>query len=201
VPVLLSAGLVLDSHVTHLDNRMDLEPVVAYLIPKARVWISEQRELHRPEADSLDAPVLAAMAPFYSLETLKRARFRVVERIENPPFYIELASLMPGIPLIEFSDMEAITFDDTILLSKSRLRSDVLSVVFHELVHLSQYVRLGIPDFASRYVRGWAENNMDYWAIPLERDAYGLQERFDRRDSFSVEAAVAQQLSTRSSAT
>ena len=180
---------------------MDLDPLVAYLIPKACAWISEQRELHRIEAELLDARVSQVLAPFYATKTLERARFRVVEHNENPPFYIELASLLPGIPLIEFSDMQGITFDDTVLLSRSRLGSDLLSVVFHELVHVSQYATLGISDFASRYVRGWAANGMDYWRIPLEHDAFELQERFDHGQCFSVESAVAQQLSARGSGT
>lgn len=180
---------------------MDFDPLIAYLIPKVRAWIAEQRELHREEAELLDARVLQALAPFYATETLKRARFRVVERIEDPPFFIELASLFPGIPLIEFSDMEGITFDDTVLLSKSRSGSDLLSVVFHELVHVSQYATLGISDFASRYVRGWAANGMDYRGIPLEHDTYVLQERFEHGEYFSVESAVAQQLSARGSGT
>ncbi len=48
----------------------------------------------------------------------------------------------------------------------------------------------------TRYIRGWAENGYDYNAIPLERDAYQLQERYERNPDqpFSVSEEVAQRL-------
>ena len=53
-----------------------------------------------------------------------------------------------------------------------------------------------IADFVTRYIRGWAENGYDYHAIPLERDAYRLQERYERNpeQSFSVSEEVARRL-------
>jgi hypothetical protein len=180
---------------------MDLETIVAFLTPRARAWIIQQREMHRPAAAPLMGLLYGAVAPFYMSETLERARFRLVERIENPPFYAELTAIAPDIPLIDFREMAGITFDDTVLLSRSSPHTDVTSLVFHELVHVTQYGKLGISDFASRYVRGWAENNMQYLAIPLERDAFELQERFEQHVAFSVEGAVAQQLSARGNAT
>ncbi len=94
--------------------------------------------------------------------------------------------------------MHGITFEDTVLLSERYLGEDELSprLLFHELVHVAQYRQLGIADFVSRYIRGWAENGYDYHAIPLERDAYRLLERYERNPEqpFSVSEEVAQRL-------
>jgi hypothetical protein len=181
---------------------MDLESLIAFLTPKARTWIVQQRDLHRPAGTPLSGPVLDVVTPFFTGATLGRARFRLVESIENPPFYAELAEIAPSIELIDFRQMAGITFDDTILMrASSTSEIDARSLIFHELVHVAQYEQLGVADFAKRYLRGWAENQLQYEAIPLERDAYELQQRFERHDRFSVGAAVAQQLSMRRNAT
>jgi len=181
---------------------MDLESLVAFLTPKALAWIVQLRDLHRPASISLSGPVLDAVSPFYKGSTLGRARFRLVDAIENPPFYADLAQMAPSIELIDFSQMAGITLDDTILIrASSNSEIGATSLAFHELVHVVQYDQLGTAGFAKRYVRGWAENQMQYEAIPLERDAYGLQGRFEQHDQFSVEAAVALQLSNSGHAT
>ncbi len=53
-----------------------------------------------------------------------------------------------------------------------------------------------IAEFVTRYLRAWAENDYDYHAIPLERDAYQLQERYQRNPEqpFSVQEEVARRL-------
>jgi hypothetical protein len=49
-----------------------------------------------------------------------------------------------------------------------------------------------VGEFAIQYVKGWAQYKFDYFAIPLEREAYDLQERFAEASSasFSVESIV-----------
>jgi hypothetical protein len=137
-----------------------------------------------------------AVAPYFDAVTLERARIRLVPLIQNPPFYDALVANAGPVPLIDFRDMAGITFDDTILVSAQHISGvDATSLIFHELVHVAQYATLGVAEFAARYVRGWVENGMQYAVIPLERDAYELQDRFDRRESpFSVEAEIARLL-------
>jgi hypothetical protein len=50
-------------------------------------------------------------------------------------------------------------------------------LLFHELVHVEQYRKLGIPRFSELYVRGFL-NGGSYEAIPLEVNAYSLEDRF-----------------------
>jgi len=52
--------------------------------------------------------------------------------------------------------------------------------LFHELVHVAQYETMGMRGFLTTYVRGWLENGREYFAIPLEVEAYELQELFER---------------------
>jgi hypothetical protein len=85
------------------------------------------------------------------------------------------------------STMAAITFCD-VVVSHEAFSNGLL---FHELVHVEQYRQLGIPRFSELYVRGFL-NGGSYEAIPLEVNAYSLEDRFrrDPRRMFSVENEI-----------
>lgn len=168
------------------------------LIEKGTEWVRAQRETHRPDAFPLPQPESGLIAPFFKRATLDAVRFRHVPEIENPAFYGFLGDL--GDLPIDFSRMAGVTFVDTVLLSDAFVQeADLLSLLFHECVHVAQYQVLGVDEFIRRYVQGWASNGMDYFSIPLERDAYELERqfRFARHRPFSVEEAVALRLAKR----
>ncbi len=83
--------------------------------------------------------------------------------------------------------MAAVTFVDTIV--SDEVFTDRL--LFHELVHVVQYDKLGLGEFSARYVRGFLSGGR-YEAIPLEMNAYQLDARFSAApmNPFSVEAEV-----------
>jgi hypothetical protein len=89
-----------------------------------------------------------------------------------------------------------ITFGRTVFLSRRWTREDPLPLLFHELVHVVQYERLGLGRFLWRYVRGWTAGGFRYFAIPLEAHAYELQGRYvkDRGRGFSVLREVEERL-------
>jgi hypothetical protein len=105
---------------------------------------------------------------------------------EIPPFY-EMLRQMGLVNLPDFSTMVAVTFDD-VVISHQPFTDGLL---FHELVHVEQYRRLGIPRFAELYVRGFLTGG-GYDGIPLELSAYLLEDRFesDPQTRFSVEDEV-----------
>ena len=161
-------------------------------------WVRAQRESLRPGAFALPQPEGGLIAPFFKPETLASVRFRHVPVIENPAFFgfLEEAGDVP----LDFSRMAGVTFVDTVVLSDAFVEEkDLLSLLFHECVHVAQYRLLGVEEFLRRYVEGWISNGMDYFAIPLERDAYELERqfRFARHRPFAVEDAVALRLGTR----
>jgi hypothetical protein len=86
------------------------------------------------------------------------------------------------------SAMAAITFHDVVVSHESFSPS----LLFHELVHAEQYGQLGVPRFAELYVRGFL-NGGSYEAIPLEINAYALEDRLrtDPNRGFSVRQEVA----------
>lgn len=153
-------------------------------------YIEEQQDAHRQRAVPLKPGEAAAVTPFFPASTLDRARIVVLqgERIHNPHFYTQLVQMgFDPRSLPDFETMTAVTFVDTIV-SNEVLDSRVL---FHELVHVHQYERLGLPDFASRYVKGFLRSGT-YEGIPLEQNAYELDRRFTAAPGkpFSVQGEV-----------
>jgi hypothetical protein len=101
-----------------------------------------------------------------------------------------------GLPLLDFTDFSGITFIDTVLLLDEFPAADPEAALFHELVHAVQYELLGPEKFVELYIMGWVNQGFNYAAIPLEMDAYELQNRFeaDPEASFSVRDEVSRSL-------
>ena len=133
---------------------------------------------------------VAAMQPFFALSTLDSARLLVLteDRVGNPPFYPQLVQMgFEPAALPDFSLMAAITFVDTVV-SHEPFTDRLL---FHELVHVVQYGKLRLAEFANRYVRGFLSGG-SYDGIPLEINAYELDSRFAAAPMkpFSVQSEV-----------
>jgi hypothetical protein len=130
------------------------------------------------------------MLPFFRASTLDSTRVVVLtgERVGNPPFYGQLVRMgfEPAL-LPDFELMTAITFVDTVVSHAPFMER----LLFHELVQVVQYEKLGLPGFAAKYVRGFLSGG-SYEAIPLERNAYELDARFAAAPGkpFSVETEV-----------
>lgn len=155
-------------------------------------FISAQRKKYAPRAVALSAQQRAPLEPFFAHEVLNSVRALVLhgERVQNPEFYAILRGLgFKNLP--DQSAMAAITFCD-VVVSHENFSNGLL---FHELVHVEQYRQLGIPRFSELYVRGFLKGG-SYEAIPLEVNAYSLEDRFrrDPRRAFPVQAEVSQWL-------
>jgi hypothetical protein len=155
-------------------------------------YISTQREKYASQAMLMSAQQRAPLEPFFSRDVLEQTRVLVLhgERVPNPEFYPMLRGLgFKNLP--DQSTMAAITFSDVVISHEPF--SDGL--LFHELVHVEQYRKLGISCFSELYVRGFL-NRGSYEAIPLEVNAYTLEDRFrhDPRQAFSVQTEVAKWL-------
>jgi hypothetical protein len=48
--------------------------------------------------------------------------------------------------------------------------------VLHELVHCAQITQYGVLGFYIKYLKQWRSVGYDYYAIPLEKEAFALQE-------------------------
>ncbi|MDX1480669.1 MAG: hypothetical protein R3315_03280 [Woeseiaceae bacterium] len=162
-----------------------------YLTREGLAWIRAERERLRPGAAELSPEQRAHFAAYFEPATLDAVRYRVVDRIDNPGFYADLAR--QGIdPPLDFTRMAGIAFIDTIAIARHEVDdADLTRLLFHEAVHVAQYRQLGDEAFMDAYVQGWAYNGFDYFSIPLEREAYRLEARFSVGEVFSVERSLA----------
>ena len=146
------------------------------VIQRVATYIDGQRQTYRGKAAALSQNQRTVMQLFFPASTLDSARVVVLagERVSNPPFYGELLKMgFESGSLPNFADMAAITYVDT-AVSHEPFTDRLL---FHELVHVVQYEKLGLAEFAAKYVKGFLSGG-SYEAIPLEMNAYELDARF-----------------------
>lgn len=169
----------------------ELEP----LVQKAIAWIEEQRRIFRSEGRPLNEVERQALDPFFPAEVLDEARIAFAPRIGNPPFITELGTRADGSLLFDVRSASAIAFVDTVVAAETRTRPGTrrwVGLLFHELVHLTQYRLLGTEDFIRRYIQSMVDVSFAYPAIAHEAQAFSLQRRFegDPGNVFSVESEV-----------
>lgn len=167
---------------------------LGFLTREAQAWVAAERARHRPEAQPLTDEEKAKLAPFFPADVIENARVRVVNSLENPPFFSAYDELGRRYPL-NVESAVGLALVDTVLLARShggRGTDARLSVLFHELVHLTQYRQYGAEGMLERYVRVFAEGGFVYRTNPYEDQAFDLQRRFGRHPDrvFSVEAEV-----------
>jgi hypothetical protein len=152
-------------------------------------YISEQRALFLRKAVPIEASHKAVLQTFFPEDLLDDVRV-VQGCVSEPSFYRELRGL--GIEnALPFSDMAGITFQNVVV----HVELLALPLLFHELVHAVQYSRLGLRGFAEHYVRGFLSGG-SYEEIPLEKQAYELEARFEANpgEQFSVDVDVQRRL-------
>ena len=159
-----------------------LLPVISFLTAR---YIARQRRRLLPLGQPIAPEIIRRLSGFFPESVLQETR--VVEtQVPSPSFYPLVRRLGIG----EFPEMAAIgaiTFVDLIAYPE-RLG---IQTLFHEFVHVMQYRALGLRTFSRHYVHGFVSGG-GYEGIPLERQAYELEERFSRnpRSRFSVEDDV-----------
>jgi len=149
---------------------------VEWVVQQVAAYIDGQRQTYRGKAVALSQNQRTVMQLFFPASTLDSARVVVLagQRVGNPTFYGELLKMgFEAGSLPDFADMAAITYVDTVV-SHEPFTDRLL---FHELVHVVQYEKLGLAEFAAKYVKGFLSGG-SYRAIQLEMNAYELDARF-----------------------
>ena len=164
--------------------------MVSQLANMVEDYITSSRKKYTPQAVPLTDAQRTAMQPFFSAAVLDSARLCVLHgtRVSNPSMYA-MAKMMGIRNLPDFADMAAITFVDVIVSHEEFTEA----LLFHELVHVTQYAQMGVKEFAARYVNGFIQGG-SYEDIPLEKQAYALESRFSQGggNPFSVDDEVRQ---------
>lgn len=169
----------------------------AQLVSAVSDWIRAERDRQRPRALPLDASELSIFEPYFPREVLEKVRVRAVDEMPSPRVVDEIRH--QGRRVFDLSRARGMALDDTILLlgadgppgSPSRR-----SVLFHELVHATQYHYLGVDSFMREYFASLEAGGYRYPDIVFEAQAFELQHRFvtSLGDPFSVDEEVRAQV-------
>jgi len=164
--------------------------MVSRLAATVEDYISSSREKYAPQSVPLSDAQRVAMQPFFPAAVLDSARLCVLRgtRVPNPSMY-SMAKMIGIRNLPDFADMAAITFVDVIVAHEDF--TDAL--LFHELVHVTQFAQMDLKEFAARFVNGFLQGG-SYEGIPLEKMAYELEAWFSENPGqiFSVADEVRQ---------
>lgn len=164
--------------------------MVSQLASMVESYISDGRNKYAPQAVPLTEAQRSAMQPFFSVAVLDSARLCVLRgtRVQNPSMYA-MAKMMGIRNLPDFAAMTAITFVDVIVSHQEF--TDAL--LFHELVHVTQYAQMDLKEFAAKFVNGFLQGG-SYQEVPLEKMAHALESRFSQNPAktFSVDDEVRQ---------
>jgi hypothetical protein len=167
-------------------SRWATDGIAAVVGPLVAQYIRAQRDRLALTATPLSAVSKLRLRQHFSDADLERVRIVQADPlpIPDPPFYPLLRRL--GLDVPEPSLVEAITFDNVIAARETM----GLPLLFHEMVHVVQYRRLGVKTFARLYVRGYFAAG-GYHGIPLERCALEMEQRYlTTKEPFDVGAEV-----------
>jgi hypothetical protein len=186
--------VLLSSSITNFS--MDLKnlppAMISQLASMVEDYVTSSRKKYASQAVPLTDEQRTAMQPFFSAAVVDSARLCVLRgtRVSNPSMYA-MAKMMGVRNLPDFAGMTAISFVD-IIVSHQEFTDELL---FHELVHVTQYAKMDLKEFAARFVNGFIQAG-SYEDVPLEKMAHALENRFcqNATQMFSVEDEVGQWL-------
>lgn len=145
------------------------------------IWVVTTSCRLRLGARRLTADERHAYAQRLDPRTLDRARVRRVARFPGRLFDRLLPMLARGARL-DFAGSRGLTLGSLILIHREIDFHAPFgrSLLFHELVHVDQFRRLGVRGFVREYVRSLIEDGLEYRKISLEIEAYDKQAEWDR---------------------
>jgi hypothetical protein len=142
-------------------------------LPQLREWIERTLARHRTEARSVASQRFPRLKDYFPSVFLETAYVVIVPRIPVPPLR-EIG--LPELAEFEKGDYAGITYRNTYFVRENGLYDE--SLHFHELVHIVQWLYLGVDGFLTTYAAGFLEHG--YENNPLEAMARELQNYFDQ---------------------
>lgn len=167
-------------------NRWQARVFVVATAVAGPAWLRWARRRYRRAARPLNEVERARLGGFFSEGLLRSARVARAGEVELPLMGVARRLSGGQMPLERVGGIALI---DTVVIARG---DENLGTLFHELVHVAQYRRLGVGGFLRAYIGGWAAAGCSYMEIPLEVQARALQDRFVAAPgrAFSVEGEV-----------
>ncbi len=147
-----------------------------FVIPKVVEWVEKLVEDNRSKAVCASSLGFSRINDLFPPDFLSKVRVVAVDGITPWPPLVEMG-------LTEFIKRDkhrieyparGVVFKDMVFIVKRHIRLEHL--LFHELVHVVQWEKLGAYRFMIAYCEGFY--NYRYQGNPLERISYDLQNKF-----------------------
>lgn len=139
-------------------------------LPAVRGWIEQLLKKHAADGISLSRIGSEGISRWFPADLLDRAKVITVSPVPFPPL-VDMG--LPELGYLEQLALSGVTYMNTIFVSQ---KQPAESLLFHEMVHVTQWERLGMDRFLLAY--GVCLLRYDYESSPFERMAYDLQEAF-----------------------
>ena len=143
-------------------------------LPEVELWMHELQRRHSAAAVTTAESGCSRLREYLPAALLERARAVVVTEIPFPPV-AELG--LPEFQAMADMPMAGITFGDMYFLSSDHVSE---AIHLHELVHVVQWLTLGVPAFLSTYAVDIVRYG--YEQCPFEAIAFEAQSRFQREE-------------------
>lgn len=139
-------------------------------LPAVRGWIELLLKKHAADGVPLNLLDFEGISRWFPSDLVERAKVAITPRVPFPP----LADMgLPELGYLEQRALSGVTYMNTIFVNQKQPEE---SLLFHEMVHVMQWERLGMDRFLLAY--GVCLLRYDYESSPFERMAYDLQEAF-----------------------
>ena len=148
---------------------------------------SPSRKYHEVDAVHISAQDKLSLKSYFEPSILNSVKIKIVPKIHSPAFSPGLRKILIQ-KEFSFEKIAGLALVDCILIPHEQKNKDFkwISLLFHELVHCTQYKLLGISKYVELYVKGLIENDFKYEKNPFEIVASNLHKRFEEGKIFSV---------------
>ena len=163
------------------------EERIREMVNRVAAYLREEREVYDRHSEPLSADLRAWIQGHFPDELLGRLMAIILKGARIPPPFYAKAREMSGGRFPDFVHLASVTYIDVIVFH-DHIEPRPL---FHGVVHATQMTMLGFEKYVDLYVRGFVKN-LSWLQIPLEDQAYKLDERFAENPGkiFSVEDEI-----------
>ncbi|MBI4397696.1 MAG: hypothetical protein HY586_01050 [Candidatus Omnitrophica bacterium] len=153
---------------------------IPFLVFLATRWVGKQKKVFYSLGKPLGEKEKQGLAGFFEPALLEHVKIVYLERL-HPASLLTQARLWLLKIIFRKQHLAGLTLGGCVFVTDSIQTGEKinLSILFHELVHVTQYELLGIKEFLKQYLTSWAYHEYSYPQIALERVAYGLTHHFE----------------------
>ncbi|MGA2298316.1 MAG: hypothetical protein ABSG15_12280, partial [FCB group bacterium] len=159
---------------------MDYEEITELLRKDIKKWVLEEQKIHEVDAVPISAQDKLLLNSYFEPSILNSVKIKIVSSIPAPDFSPKTKKILKQNGF-NFDKIAGLALVDCIVMPMEQKVKGLkwTSLLFHELVHCTQYKLLGISKYIELWVNGLVNNDFKYEKNPFEIVASNLHRRFE----------------------